>query len=157
MRIMGIDPGYGILGWSIIEDTLRIIDYGIITTNKNLALEARILAIHNGLNSIIERCKPDTAAIEKLFFQKNTKTAMEVSKVIGAVILTLTLSGIELNEYTPTQVKMSITGYGRASKEQMQTMMMRLLNMREIPTPDDAADALAIAVCHSCKCRIKFQ
>lgn len=156
MRIMGIDPGYGILGWSIIEDSLTIIDFGIITTEKCLPLEDRIHAIHNELNAIIKRCNPDTAAIEKLFFQKNTKTALEVSKVIGAVILTLRLAGIEFNEYTPTQVKMSITGYGRASKEQMQTMMMRLLNLREIPKPDDAADALAIAVCHSCKCRIKF-
>jgi crossover junction endodeoxyribonuclease RuvC len=155
MRIMGIDPGYAILGWSIIEDSLRIIEYGVITTDKALPLEDRILVIHNNLNSIIARYKPETAAIEKLFFQKNTKTALEVTKVIGAVLLTLKLSGIQLGEYTPTQVKMSITGYGRASKEQMQTMMMRLLNMKEIPTPDDAADALAIAVCHSCKCRIK--
>lgn len=150
MRILGIDPGYGILGWSIIEDSLKLIDFGTISTNKDLLFDDRLLKIHRDLMTIINTHNPDTVALEKLFFQKNTKTAMEVTKIIGAIILTIKLSGLEIKSYTPTQIKLSITGYGRASKSQMQNMIMRLLKLKEIPKPDDAADALAIAICHSC-------
>lgn len=149
MRILGIDPGYAILGWAIIESNLKLVDYGIIATNPGPALCDRLFQIHTGLSDIIKTYKPDSVAIERLFFTKNTKTALDVAKCIGAVLLSLKLAGLYYNEYTPLQVKTAITGYGRASKDQMQRMIMKILKINEIPKPDDAADALAIAVCHS--------
>ena len=154
MRILGIDPGYGILGWSVIEDNLKLVNYGTIRTEKELPFDERLLIIHKELNTIISEFKPDNAAIEKIFFQKNTKTAIDVAKVIGVVALTLKLSEISYAEYTPNQIKLAITGYGKADKAQVQEMIKRLLNIKEVPKPDDAADALAIAICHSCKNRI---
>lgn len=149
MRILGIDPGYGILGWAIIECNLSIIDYGIITTDPGSALDERLLMIHTGLSDIIKTFKPESVAIERLFFAKNTKTALDVAKCIGAVLLSTKLAGLCYNEYSPSQVKTAITGYGRASKDQMQRMIMKIFRINDIPRPDDAADALAIAACHS--------
>jgi len=149
VRILGIDPGYGILGWSVVESDLTLVDYGTIETSSLLSFDERLLQIHNALRKIIDEYSPEFAAVEKLFFQNNTTTAMDVAKAIGAVILTLKISDIGYEEYTPSQVKQAITGYGRAPKEQMQQMIKRIFGIREVPRPDDAADALAAAICHA--------
>jgi len=151
VRILGIDPGYGILGWSVVESDLTLVDYGTIETSSLLSFDERLLQIHNALRKIIDEYSPEFAAVEKLFFQNNTTTAMDVAKAIGAVILTLKISDIGYEEYTPSQVKQAITGYGRAPKEQMQQMIKRIFGIREVPRPDDAADALAVAACHCMK------
>ena len=149
MRILGIDPGFGILGWSVIEKNEKLIDYGIIETGPEKRIDERLLEIHTKLSAIISEYRPDCAAIEKLFFVKNISTGIDVAKTIGAVILTLKLNNIGYHEYSPIQVKQAVTGYGRADKGQMKLMIKAIFKMREVPSPDDAADALAIALCHS--------
>lgn len=149
MRILGIDPGYSILGWAVIEHSFNIVSYGTVETNGIPCLEDKIMKIHNSVRSIIDKYQPDAVSIEKLFFAKNTKTALDVAKCIGAVILSLKMADLSHTEYTPLQVKMAITGYGRASKHQIQTMIMKIFRIPELPKPDDAADAIAIAACHS--------
>jgi len=149
VTIIGIDPGYAILGWSVIDNNLLLIDYGTINTCPDLSFDDRLLSIHNELLKIISRYRPNSAAIEKIYFSKNVKTALDVAKAIGVIRLTLTLSGLNIEEYTPVQVKQAITGFGKASKEQMQVMIKKIFKLKDIPRPDDAADALAIAACHS--------
>ncbi len=149
MKILGIDPGYGILGWSVIDKSLKLIDFGTIETPASDLLADRLFFIHQQLEQIIHTYKPDCASIEKLFFQKNTKTAIDVAKALGVIVLTLKKFDLPFSEYTPNQVKQALTGFGRASKEQMQQMVKTIFNLKEIPEPDDAADALAIAACHS--------
>ncbi|MCP4131566.1 MAG: crossover junction endodeoxyribonuclease RuvC [bacterium] len=156
MRILGIDPGYGILGWSIIEKDFNLIDFGTIETKSSEEIAERLVDIHKQLSAIISLYSPSTVAIEKLFFAKNTKTAIDVAKTIGVILLTIKIAGLDYAEYTPSQVKQAMTGFGRASKEQMQVMIQRLFNIKEIPKPDDAADALAIAACHSCNSSINL-
>jgi crossover junction endodeoxyribonuclease RuvC len=148
-RILGIDPGYGILGWGVIEKDLRVVEFGVITTPPGTAIESRLFLIHRELQDIITRLAPDSAALEKLFFAKNTTTAFDVAKAVGAVYLTLAMNEIPFSEYTPPQVKQAVTGYGRASKGQMQQMIMKIFGLSALPSPDDAADALAVAACHS--------
>jgi crossover junction endodeoxyribonuclease RuvC len=149
VKILGIDPGYGSLGWSVITGDLRLIDFGSIETPSGKNIAERLVLIHTRLESIIIKEKPECAAIERLFFNKNSTTAMDVAKAIGAVLLTLKLHGINHSEYTPSQIKQSITGYGRAGKDQVQFMIMKIFKLDEIPKPDDAADAIAIALCHA--------
>jgi crossover junction endodeoxyribonuclease RuvC len=149
VRILGIDPGYGIMGWSVIEKNQKLIDYGIIKTDSGQNIDERLFEIHVRLTEIISLHKPECAAIEKLFFVKNITTGIDVAKTIGAVILTLKIQNISYNEYTPSQVKQAVTGYGRAGKEQMKFMVKSIFKLSELPSPDDAADALAIALCHS--------
>jgi crossover junction endodeoxyribonuclease RuvC len=149
VRVLGIDPGYGILGWSVIDKNQKLIDYGIIETPPGRNIDERLFSIHTQLMAIIDRYKPDCAAVEKIFFTKNIKTGMDVAKTIGALLLTLRLNNIGYHEYTPSQVKQAITGYGRAGKEQMKFMIKSIFGLSETPTPDDAADAIAIALCHS--------
>lgn len=149
MKILGIDPGYGILGWAVIEESLKIIDCGKITSASNLRIDERLFIVHNDLQGIIYEYKPDCLAIERLFFAKNTKTAIDVAKCIGAVLLTARLNSLDFMEYTPIQVKSAITGYGRATKAQMQAMVKKIFCLKKIPGPDDVADALAVAACHS--------
>jgi crossover junction endodeoxyribonuclease RuvC len=153
VRVLGIDPGYGILGWSAIDDRLKIHGYGVITTPAGESLDLRLLNIHNALHEIIREFSPDVVAVEKLFFNKNTKTVINVAMAIGVIMLTVRLSGAELAEYTPTQVKQAITGYGRATKQQVQVMIKKIFNIRELPKPDDAADALAIALSHALRAK----
>ncbi|TFH38822.1 MAG: crossover junction endodeoxyribonuclease RuvC [Chrysiogenales bacterium] len=150
--MLGIDPGYGRLGWSVIEKNLNLVDYGTIETASGCNIADRIHTIHTKLETIINLYRPDCAAIERLFFSKNTTTAIDVAKTIGAVVLTLRLHDIEHTEYTPSQIKQSLTGYGRAGKEQMKFMIKSIFKLTEIPQPDDAADAIAIALCHSLRC-----
>ncbi len=157
MKVLGIDPGYGILGWSLIDDKLKIYGYGAITTPAGDPLDVRLLTIHKKLHEIIEQFRPDVVAVEKLFFNKNTKTVIDVAKAIGVITLTIGLSDAGLVEYTPTEVKHAITGYGRATKEQVQLMIKKIFNIRELPKPDDAADALAIALSHTLKAKNRAQ
>lgn len=149
MRVLGIDPGYGIVGWAVIEQNLDIIAFDAIETPSALPIEDRLLLIHTELLEIIQNYHPACAALEKLFFTKNTKTAMDVARSIGVILLTLKLSSVKYQEYTPPQVKQALTGYGRAGKGQMTTVVTRIFNLKETPRKDDIADALAIAACHS--------
>ncbi len=149
MKILGIDPGFGTLGWAVVEHNLNVVDYGAIETSPKLPIDQRLLEIHEKINDIIDTYGPHCVALERLFFAKNTKTALDVAKSIGVVLLTTRLKGLSYNEYTPPQVKIALTGYGRASKDQMQKMVVKIFRLKEIPRPDDAADALAIAACHS--------
>jgi crossover junction endodeoxyribonuclease RuvC len=148
LRILGIDPGYDIVGWSILDNGFKVENYGVIKTSANDDFDERLLQIHRSLNNIIDEFNPHCAAVEKIFFQNNTKTAISVAKAIGVIILTLKLKGISYSEYSPTEIKHSVTGYGKADKDQVYFMMKKLLKLDSIDGPDDAADALAIAICH---------
>lgn len=149
MKILGIDPGYAILGWSVITGDLKLIDYGVITTDSGDEFSERIYCVHRELSEIITRYRPEEAGIEKLFFAKNSSTALSVAQTVGAVVLSLRISGVTFREYTPLQIKRAITGYGRAAKPQMQSVLKTIFGLEALPRPDDAADALAVAVCHS--------
>jgi len=148
VKILGIDPGYDILGWSVIDDKFKVYDFGVIKTSKAEPVEIRLLSIHRGLISIINEFQPDCLSIEKLFFQKNSKTVIDVAKASGVVMLAASLSNLAVFEYSPTQVKNSITGFGRAEKSQVEFMVRRILKLPDSKQPDDAFDALAIALCH---------
>jgi crossover junction endodeoxyribonuclease RuvC len=148
VRILGIDPGYGTLGWAVIEGNLRIIDYGVIRTEPDLDIDERLLNIHFEISRIIKTYHPGCLAIEQLFFARNTKTAIDVAKCIGVILLTARLNKISYNEYSPSRIKTAVTGYGRASKEQIQNIIKKIYNLKETPRPDDVADALAVAACH---------
>jgi crossover junction endodeoxyribonuclease RuvC len=148
MRVLGIDPGYATLGWAVIDEDLTPIAFGAVETAKDESFDERLVKIHNEILAISKEYSPCCAAVEKLYFTKNAKTALDVAKCIGAVLLTLRLTGLAFSEYNPVQVKQAITGYGRASKQQMQLMVTKLLGLDKIPCRDDIADALAIALCH---------
>jgi crossover junction endodeoxyribonuclease RuvC len=150
MRIIGIDPGTAITGYSIIETIngeISLIDYGCIRTPAGLAQARRLNQISEDLTTLIKEYKPDKAAIEKLFFKKNIKTAMQVSEARGVMLQKLEENGIETDEYTPLEIKSAICGYGKADKKMVQQMVKLILNMEEEPKPDDAADAIAIGIC----------
>ncbi len=152
MIIMGIDPGFAITGYGVIEyrgNSFRIIDYGTIETEAVDSLHVRLLQIDIKLGSIIERYKPQSVSVEQLFFNKNVKTAIAAAHGRGVALLTAAKSGAPVFEYTPLQVKQAVAGYGRATKQQIQQMVKVLLNLDTIPRPDDAADALAVAICHA--------
>ncbi|MGI6733001.1 MAG: crossover junction endodeoxyribonuclease RuvC [Anaerovoracaceae bacterium] len=151
MRIMGIDPGYAILGYGIVDMTgnrFSVRDYGAVTTEKDLDMPDRLKHIYCRLMEIIDEYRPDAVAIEELFFNKNTKTALLVGQARGVAILACVNSGVEVYEYTPLQIKQGLIGYGCAEKQQVQIMVKTMLNLPEIPKPDDTADALAVAICH---------
>lgn len=152
MRILGIDPGYAIVGYGIIEkegSKIKMLEYGSIQTEAHTSTAIRLEIIFNELNQIIKEYKPDEVAYEKLFHEKNTKTFMAVSQARGVEILAGKINNLDIFEYTPLQIKTALTGYGRATKNQVQESVKRILNLQDIPKPDDAADALAIAICHS--------
>lgn len=153
MRIIGIDPGTGILGFGVIEVNARgnpkMITAGVITTPAHTPLEDRLLEIFDGLTEIIAETKPEVMSIEKLFFAQNVTTAISVSHARGVAMLTGKQAGLEIAEYTPLQIKQTLTGYGRASKKQMQEMVKLQLGLNIMPKPDDAADGLAAAITHS--------
>ena len=161
MRIIGIDPGTAIVGYGIIEfdkNKYTTIDYGVITTDKKLAMEERLLIIFEKLEELLDKYKPEYMAIEDLFYFKNNKTVISVAQARGIIILAAKKRNIPVSSYTPLQVKIGITGYGKAEKKQIQQMTQKFLSLDEIPKPDDAADGLAIAITHvnSLNSRINF-
>ncbi|MBQ7835488.1 MAG: crossover junction endodeoxyribonuclease RuvC [Ruminiclostridium sp.] len=152
MRIIGIDPGYAIVGFGVLEYNraqFDVVDYGAVTTPAGMDFNSRLLEIYNDLCYILDKFKPDFMAIERLYFTSNQKTAIDVAQARGIVLLAARQRNIQVFEYTPLQVKQSVTGYGKAIKKQVQEMTTRILRLSEIPKPDDTADALAIAICHA--------
>ena len=152
MIILGIDPGLAITGFGIIEhegNHFRAIQYGVIRTPSQTPLPDRLVKIREGIQTLIDQYQPDSVAIEELFFNTNAKSAFLVGQARGVAVVTAAAAGLPIYEYTPLQVKQGVAGYGRADKTQIQQMVKTLLNLKEIPRPDDAADALAIAMCHA--------
>ena len=152
MRVLGIDPGYATVGYGSVEYLdlkFRPVCYGTVNTKANIPLNRRLMSIDGALREILDNYNPDAVAVEKLFFTSNQKTAIDVAQARGVILLCVTKSGIPVYEYTPLQVKQSVTGYGKADKRQVMEMTRLLLSLKEIPKPDDAADALAIAICHA--------
>lgn len=157
MRIIGIDPGTGILGFGVIEvvnNRSKLVTAGVIKTPAHTPLDQRLEEIFNGLNQIITETKPDLMSIEKLFFAQNITTAISVSHARGVAMLCGRLAGLPIAEYTPLQIKQTLTGYGRADKKQIQEMVRLHLNLKVVPKPDDAADALAAAITHQLMSRV---
>lgn len=152
MIILGIDPGYAIVGVGVIEyrgNKFRTLEYNAITTPAGMPTVERLQKIYQEMNMYIDKYKPDAMAIEELFFNSNQKTAINVAQARGVLLVAAANRGVPINEYTPLQVKQSVTGYGRADKKQIQQMVKMMLGLNVIPKPDDAADALAIAICHA--------
>jgi len=152
MRIIGIDPGTGILGFGVVDverNVFTLVDAGVITTPAHTPLEERLEEIFDGLTSIIAETKPTVMSIEKLFFARNVTTAMSVSHARGVAMLAGRKAGLRIAEYTPLQIKQTLTGYGKADKKQVQEMVRLQLRLQETPKPDDAADALATAMTYS--------
>jgi len=152
MRIIGVDPGTGILGFGIIEakdDKYQLVDAGVIRTPVKEDDAVRLNTIYDELSDIIAQSKPTEMAVEKLFFAQNVTTAMTVSQARGVVLLCGLQAGLKIAEYTPLQIKQALTGYGRSDKKQMQEMVRVLLGLPSVPKPDDCADAIAAAICHS--------
>lgn len=159
MKILGIDPGTATVGWAVIEEIkgrLTPLAYGHISTSKDRSLSDRLFEISRDLTDIINTHHPDEASVEELFFFKNVKTVMSVSQARGAILLTLVSLQVRMFEYTPLQVKQSLTGYGRAEKKQVQLMVKNILKLETIPKPDDTADALALAICHVNSRKVNF-
>lgn len=152
MVVIGIDPGYAIVGYGVIDthdkNQLDVLDYGVIRTSKDEKMSDRLLLIEKGMNILIDKYKPDAIAIEELFFTTNQKTAIKVAQARGVIMVTGRKKCKRIYEYTPLQVKQALTGYGRADKKQIQAMVKQILKLKKIPRPDDAADALAIAITH---------
>lgn len=151
MRILGIDPGYAIVGYGIVDTNgykFGVVGYGAITTPAKTPFPKRLKAIYDDMITIIEKYKPDELAIERLYFNTNTTTAIDVAQARGVIILAAERCGVKINEYTPLQVKQAVTGYGKAEKFQVMEMVKSILSLNAIPKPDDTADALALAVCH---------
>jgi crossover junction endodeoxyribonuclease RuvC len=152
MLVMGIDPGTATTGYGLVEEDrngeLHAVAYGIISTDPKLNAGDRLLEINNRINELILLHRPDSSAVEKLFFQKNVSTAIAVGQARGVILLAFAQNHTPVHEYTPNEVKQSVTGYGAAEKRQVQEMVRTILNLAELPRPDDAADALAIAICH---------
>ena len=152
MRIIGIDPGTGILGFGVIDadnNKAQLVDAGVVRTGVHQPLDERLVEIYNSLCEIIAETKPKIMVVEKLFFAQNVTTAISVSHARGVAMLAGKLAGLEIIEYTPLQIKQAVTGYGRADKKQVQEMVRVILGLKTAPQPDDCADALAAAICHS--------
>lgn len=152
MRIIGIDPGVATTGWSIVDfekSEIKVVDFGVISTSKHNSQQERLEEIYNDLNEIILKFSPEMAGIELLLFNNNAKTAMAVGEARGVILLCLKMNNLPTHQLTPPQVKSSVTGNGRADKKQVQENVKRLCNLKELPKPDDAADAIAVAIgCH---------
>lgn len=151
MRILGIDPGYAIVGFGVVEyDGYKFlpIHFGAITTEAGTDFTMRLKTIYDDMNTVLNTFRPDSMAIEKLFFNTNQKTGIDVAQARGVTLLAATNVGVPIYEYTPLQVKQSVVGYGRAEKAQVMEMTRKILGLSDVPKPDDTADALAIAICH---------
>ncbi len=151
MRILGIDPGYATVGFGILDyngKAFSVVNFGAITTTPDQPFARRLLTIHSDMREIIDLYKPDALSMEKLFFNTNHTTGIDVAQARGVIMLAAVECGVEVYEYTPLQVKSSVVGYGRAEKKQIQEMVRSILRLKEVPKPDDTADALALAVTH---------
>ena len=151
MIVVGFDPGLATLGYGVLEkngNITKMIDYGVVLTPKDENLAVRLCMLEEGIKKIIDTFKPDEIALEELFFAKNVKTAIAVAHARGVILLTATKSCGKIYEYTPLQIKQALTGYGRADKNQIQQMVKTFLKLPKVPKPDDAADALAVGLCH---------
>ena len=152
MRILGIDPGYGITGFGVIDTDRgqsRLVTCGAITTPAGMDFSARLEIIYEDMRQLLEQSKPDAVAIEELFFGQNVTTGIGVAQSRGVILLAIRQAGLEVTSYKPMQVKQALVGYGNATKHQMMDMTKRLLHLQAMPKPDDAADAIAIALCHA--------
>ena len=152
MRILGIDPGYGITGFGLIEaeqNQYRLLRCGAITTPAGMDFSARLEIIYEDMRQLLEVAKPDAVAIEELFFGQNVTTGIGVAQSRGVILLAVRQAGLEVTAYKPMQVKLGVVGYGNATKHQVMDMTRRILNLPQMPKPDDAADAIAIALCHA--------
>ena len=151
MRVLGIDPGYAIVGWGVLDyagNRFAPVDFGAVCTDAGVPFERRLDEVYTGIKEVIERTQPEVLAIEKLFYQHNQTTVIGVAEARGVILLAAAQAGLPIYEYTPMQVKQSVVGYGKAVKKQVMEMTRILLRLEKIPKPDDAADALAIAICH---------
>lgn len=156
--VLGLDPGTAITGYGLVQeegDALRAVAFGVIRTEPDVPLPQRLASLYAQLSELVHTYQPDAAAVEELFFSRNVRTAMAVGQARGVVLLALAQANIPLDEYTPRQVKQAVAGYGSAAKDQVQEMVRLLLNLPDVPQPDDAADALAIAICHLHAMRMK--
>ncbi len=154
MRILGIDPGYAICGYGVLDYDenragFQVVDYGTFQSREGTAFAERILIIYEGIRQIIKLYQPQVMAIEELFFSRNTTTAIATGQARGVLILAAAQTRLPVYEYKPVQVKKAVTGYGRADKKQVQLMVQTILKLDELPEPDDAADALALAICQA--------
>jgi crossover junction endodeoxyribonuclease RuvC len=152
LRILGLDPGTATTGYGVVDKigaSPKMVDYGAILTSPKKSIPQRLIDIYNDLNKIIDQYQPDVIVMERLFFAKNQTTAIAVGKACGVMQFAAAQRGLSVVEYTPMEVKQAVVGYGGAEKKQIQFMIQRILNLRELPKPDDAADALALAVCHA--------
>ncbi len=159
MKILGIDPGYAIVGYGIIDYTackFSVLGYGAITTKAGERFPKRLKSIYDDMLYIIDKYSPEVLAIERLYFNTNTTTAIDVAQARGVIVLAAESRGIPIFEYTPLQVKQAVTGYGKAEKRQVMEMVKNLLKLQSVPKPDDTADALALAVCHAHSGTTKF-
>ena len=160
MRILGIDPGYATVGYGVVDFNafrFSVVSCGAVTTPANEVFSKRLKAIYDDLCFIIEKYKPECLSIEKLYFNTNTTTAIDVAQARGVILLAAENKELPVFEYTPLQVKQSVTGYGRAEKRQVMEMVKNLLGLEAVPKPDDAADALALAVCHGHSAGSRYQ
>ncbi|MBI5653594.1 MAG: crossover junction endodeoxyribonuclease RuvC [Chloroflexi bacterium] len=158
MIILGVDPGTAITGYGLIEsdgDALQMMDYGAITTPADWAMPRRLVQIYRELTALIAKHQPTDAVVEKLFFSKNVRTALSVGQARGVALLVAAQAQIAIHEYTPLEIKQAVVGYGRADKNQVQQMVKLLLQIDHVPHPDDAADALAVAICHAHSARYR--
>ena len=151
MRVLGIDPGFALVGFGVVEQNngnFEVIDYGVISTHKDESFSTRLAIIYKGMCDLIDTYKPDAIAIEELFFFKNQKTVIPVAEARGVIVLAGIQKNAHLFEYTPLQIKQALTGNGRAEKKQIQYMVKSILGLKSVPKPDDAADAVAVAITH---------
>lgn len=157
MKVLGIDPGSGIVGFGVVQKgrTPTMKDAGVIKTTIGAETAFRLKELYDSMKELLDEMKPDVAAVEKLFFAQNVTTAMTVSQARGVILLAIEEAGVPIYEYTPLQIKMAMTGYGRASKAQIQEMVRVQLNLKKKPSPDDAADALAVALTHIATLRVQ--
>ncbi len=159
MLVIGIDPGTATTGYGLVQEnadgSLSVVDFGAILTPSDQSMPERLLELHRQLREILLLHRPQSGAVEKLFFQRNVRTALSVGQGRGVALLALAEAGLPVAEYTPLEVKQAVAGYGGADKQQVQYMVRALLNLDRIPSPDDAADALAIAICHVHSSRIR--
>lgn len=158
MLILGIDPGTATTGYGLVRDAAtgpELVTYGVVLTPAGLAMPERLKIIYHELTALIQLHRPNSAAVEKLFFQKNVSTAMTVGQARGVALLALAQGQVSVGEYTPREVKQAVAGYGGAAKPQIQQMVRAILNLADLPKPDDAADALAVAICHLHSMKLK--